>query len=198
MKVDVKTLDGNPMTAAAAVQPLGSGLRIAPGFAATTTDETTGLATRIEAKYIRTTGRYIVTAVAVESTTDAVEVNANTLRQVTVQAIVQAAAPHCIALTLDDSPDATWLSVSELSSRDGRLIPEWLAADVVKRGSSEARLDVIQILYGVAALSGQAPLRMIMDELGVPHRTASDWTQKARAAGRLDGMSAAAGRKADG
>jgi hypothetical protein len=198
VKVDVKTLDGNPMTAAAAVQPLGSGLRIAPGFAATTTDETTGLATRIEAKYVRTTGRYIVTAVAVESTTDAVEVNANTLRQVTVQAIVQAAAPHCIALTLDDSPDATWLSVSELSSRDGRLIPEWLAADVTKRGSSEARLDVIEILYGVAALSGQAPLRMIMDELGVPHRTASDWTRKARSAGRLDGMSAAAGRKADG
>lgn len=186
------------MTAAAAVQPLGSGLRIAPGFAATATDDTTNLVTRIEAKYIHGTGRYVVNAVAVESTADAVEVNANTLRQVTVQAIVQAAAPRCIALTLDDSPNATWLSVSELTTRDGRLIPEWLAADVVKRGSSEARLDVIEILYGVAALSGHAPLRMIMDELGVPHRTASDWTQKARAAGRLEGMTAAAGRKADG
>jgi hypothetical protein len=198
VKVDVKTLDGTPMTAAAAVQPLGSGLRIAPGFAASTTDETTGLATRIEAKYVRTTGRYVVRAVAVESTADAVEVNAHTLRQVTVQAIVQAAAPHCIALTLENSADTTWLSVSELSTRDGRLIPPWLAADVVRRGSSEARLDVVEILYGVAALSGQAPLRMIMDELGIPHRTASDWTQKARAAGRLEGMTAAAGRKANG
>jgi hypothetical protein len=198
VKVDVKTLDGNPMTAAAAVHPLGSGLRIAPGFAATATNDTTHLVTHIEANYIDSTGRYVVRAVAVESTADAVEVNANTLRQVTVQAIVQAAAPHCIALTLDDSADATWVSVSELSSRDGRLIPEWLVADVVKRGSSEARLDVIEILYGVAALSGQAPLRMIMDELGIPHRTASDWTQKARAAGRLEGITAAAGRKADG
>lgn len=194
----MKTLDGSPMSAAAAVQPLGSGLRIAPGFAASTADEVTGLATRIEAKYIRSTGRYVVTAVAVESTTGAVEVNANTLRQVTVQAIVQAAAQKCIALTLDDGADATWLSVSELTNRDGRLIPEWLAKDVVKRGSSEARLDVVEILYGVAALSGQAPLRMIMNELRIPHRTASDWTQKARAAGRLEGMTAAAGRKADG
>ncbi|MFE7845314.1 hypothetical protein ACFUTX_08995 [Microbacterium sp. NPDC057407] len=198
MKVDVKTLDGSPMSATAAVQPLGSGLRIAPGFAASTTDKSTGLATRIEAKYVRSTGRYVVKAVTVESTVDAVEVNANTLRQVTVQAIMQAAAPHCIALTLDDSTHATWLSVYELSTRDGRLIPEWLATDVVKRGSSEARLDVVEILYGVAALSGQAPLRMIMNELGIPHRTASDWTRKARAAGRLEGMTAAAGRKADG
>jgi len=32
----------------------------------------------------------------------------------------------------------------------------------------------------------------------VPHRTASDWVKKARAAGRLEGMSYIVGRQADG
>lgn len=192
----MRTLDGKPMTADAAVQPLGSGLRIAPAFAATATAEAKSLRTRIEAKYLQ--GRYLVTTVSVESTDDSVEVNANALRQVVVQKIVRAAAPHCMAITIDERPDAPWITVADLSTKQGRLIPEWLAADVVKRGSTEARLDAIEIIYGAAALSGQPPVKAIVDELGIPHRTASDWTRKARAAGRLQGMTSTAGRKADG
>lgn len=197
VKVDVRTLKGAPMTADAAVHPLGSGLRIAPAFAATTTDDALSLRTRVEARYVQPEGRYVVTSVTVESTDDATEVNANALRQVTVLAVVQAAAPQCMAIALDDRPEAQWLTVADLSSRQGRLIPEWLAAQVVKHGSSEARLDVIEIIYGAAALSGKPPIRAIVDELKVPHRTASDWTRKARAAGRLEGI-ANVGRKGDG
>lgn len=192
----MRTLDGEPMTAAAAVQAVGSGLRIAPAFAATATEEAKSIRTRIEAKYLQ--GRYFVTAVSVETTDASVEVNANALRQVVVQPIVQAAAPHCMAITLDDNPDAQWVSVADLSTNHGRLIPEWLAANVVKRGSTEARLDVVEIIYGVAALCGNPPVKAIVDELGIPHRTASDWTRRARAAGRLEGMISNAGRKANG
>ncbi len=194
----MRTLEGEPMTAKAAVQPVGSGLRIAPAFAATATDQSRSIETRIEARYIAAEGRYVTTAVSVRASDDTTEINANALRQVTVQAIVQEAAPHCIALTLSDNPNAEWLTVAELSTQDGRLIPDWLAADVVKRGPNGARMDVIEIVYGAAALAGTPPVRAIVRELNVSHRTASDWTAKARAAGRLEGMSYAVGRQADG
>lgn len=185
------------MSAAAAVYPLGSGLRIAPAFAATASDDALPLRTRIEARYVRAEGRYVVTSVTVESADGETEVSANTLRQVTVQTVLQLAAPQCVAITLSDGADATWLTVADLSSKQGRLIPEWLAADVVKHGTNEARLDVIEIIYGAAALSGNPPIRAIVDELNVPHRTASYWTRKAREAGRLEGI-AIVGRKGDG
>lgn len=153
--------------------------------------------TRIAARYVKTEGRYVVTSVTVESVDEVTEVNAITLRQVTVQSVLQVAAPQCIATTLDDRPDAKWLTVADLSSTQGRLIPEWLAAEVVKHGSNEARLDVIEIVYGAAALSGNPPIGAIVDELSVPHRTASYWAQKARQAGRLEGI-AIVGRKGDG
>ena len=55
-----------------------------------------------------------------------------------------------------------------------------------------------ELLYGIAALSGNPPVQAIQQELGIPHRTASDWTKKARAEGRLAGMSYIVGRQADG
>jgi hypothetical protein len=60
------------------------------------------------------------------------------------------------------------------------------------------RMDVIEILYGAAALSGLPPVKAVQVELNVPHRTASDWIKKARDAGRLKGMSYSVGRQADG
>lgn len=186
------------MTAEAAVQPVGSGLRIAPAFAAIAIDDARSTETTIEARYVAAQGRYVTTGVAVRAIDNATEINANALRLVTVQAIVQEAAPHCIALTLSDTPHAQWYTVAELTTQQGRLIPDWLAADIVKRGPNEARMDVIEILYGAAALAGTPPVRAIVRELNVSHRTASDWTAKARAAGRLEGMSYAVGRQADG
>lgn len=59
-------------------------------------------------------------------------------------------------------------------------------------------MDVIEILYGTAALAGMPPVKVVQAELGVPHRTASDWIKKARTAGRLEGMSYIVGRQADG
>lgn len=128
------------------------------------------------------------------------EVNNRTLREVPIQAVMQAAAPQCIALTLDAEDDAaaTWLTAAELSSTEGRIIPTWLAADVAKRGSKQERMEVIEILYGTAALAGLPPVKAVQTELDVPHRTASDWIKKARAAGRLDGMTYIVGRQADG
>lgn len=198
VKVDVRTLEGELMTADAAVLPVGSNLRIAPAFAAIATEGEGATETRVEARYIAAEGRYVVSSVAVRATDDRTEINANALRRVTVQAIVQEAAPHCIALTLGDDPRAKRLTVADLTTQQGRLIPDWLAADVVKRGPNAARMDTIEIIYGVHALAGSAPVQAIARELDVPHRTASDWTRKARAAGRLDGMNYSVGRQADG
>ncbi|CDK02003.1 hypothetical protein MIC448_980010 [Microbacterium sp. C448] len=114
------------------------------------------------------------------------------------QAILQTAIPHCIALQLSDSDDGAWITVADLTASDGRVIPEWMAEAVVKRGMKAERLDVIEILYGTAALAGLPPVKAVQVELGVPHRTAADWIYKARAAGRLEGMSYTPGRQADG
>jgi hypothetical protein len=200
VKVDVRTPDGEPMTWQHATLPVGSALRIAPGFTASATDDESGLATRIHARYEASEGRYVIGEVNNRALRPDVEVNNRALREVPIQAIMQTAAPRCIALTLDDEddPDASWITAAELSATNGRIIPVWLAQEVVKRGSKQERMEVIEILYGTAALAGLPPVKAVQTELDVPHRTASDWIKKARAAGRLDGMTYIVGRQADG
>ena len=184
----------------AATHPIGSALRIAPEFSASATDEASGIETTLRARYEASEGRYVIGEVTNRAIRAGIEVNNLALRQVPIQGIMQAAAPQCIALTLDaeDDPRAAWTTAADLSSTAGRIIPEWLAADVVKRGSKAERMDVIEILYGTAALAGLPPVKAVQNELDVPHRTASDWIKKARAAGRLDGMTYIVGRQADG
>lgn len=195
VKVDVKTLAGKRLTVRAITQPLGSGLRIAPGFIATTTDNATGIETAIEANYSAEHGRYVVTAIANRSTrNDALPDDA--LRYTPTTPILQAAVPHCIAVQLFD--DGRWTTVANLSATEGRIIPPWIAAAVVKRGGGEARMEAIEIIYGAAALAGLPPVVAVQRELDIPHRTASDWIMKARRAGHLTGMNYAVGRQAEG
>ncbi len=196
----MKTLDGEDVTVAHATQPVGSALRIAPAFRATTTDAALGIETAITAHYLRRDGRYVIRSVTNSATRDDVELNYLTVAKVGMQAIVQTAAPRCIFLTLDDERDplATWVSLDELTTAEGRILPPSLAAEVVKRGGSEARMEAVELLYGSAALAGLPPAQLLQKELGIPHRTASQWIIDARKAGRLDGMNFHAGRPAGG
>jgi transposase len=59
-------------------------------------------------------------------------------------------------------------------------------------------MDLVELIYSAAALSGQPPTKAVQAELNVPYRTAADWISKARTTGRLEGMSYIAGRQADG
>jgi len=188
------------MTWQDATLPVGSALRIAPAFDASATDEHSGIETTIRARYEEAAGRYVIGEVINRAIRPDVELNNLTLRLLPIQSIMQAAAPQCIALSLDaeDDPRATWTTASELSATEGRIIPQWLANEVVEHGSKGERMDVIEILYGTSALAGLPPVKAIQTELGVPHRTASDWIKKARAAGRLNGMTYIVGRQADG
>ena len=196
----MKTLDGRKVTWREATQSVGSALRIAPAFVATTTDAALGVETSVTARYIRAEGRYVIKGVTNTAARDDVEVNYPTVAKVGMQAIVQAAAQRCIFLTLDaeDDPKAKWLSVDNLTTASGRILPPALAAEVVKRGGGEARMEVIELLYGSAALAGLPPAKLIQHELGIPHRTASQWIIDARKAGRLEGMNYNAGRPARG
>lgn len=191
VKVDVKTIDGEEMTPQAATQPVGSALRIAPGFTATTVDIDTGIETTLDALYDPDEGRYIVTTILNRGIRKGFDETA--IRYTAPQAILQAAIPHCVAVRLEHG----WFTVAELSATEGRILPEWLAAEVAKRGSRTDRMEAIQILYGASALAGLPPTKFVQLELGIPHRTASDWIGKARAAGYLKGMSYTAGRQAD-
>ncbi len=200
VKVDVKTLDGQELTWDAATEPVGSALRIAPAFIATATDAVLGVKTTLTARYVRSEGRYLIKVVTNTAVRDDVEVNYPTVAKVGMQAIVQTAAPRCIFLTLEDEddPNATWLSVDQLTTSGGRILPPMLAAEVVKRGAGEARMEVVELLYGSAALAGLPPAKLLQQELGIPHRTASQWIIDARKAGRLEGMKYNAGRPAGG
>jgi hypothetical protein len=192
VRIDVTTPDGTPMTADAATEPVGSALRIAPAFVATTVNEDTGIETTLEAHYAADEGRYIVTTIVSRATRP--DFDQRALRHTAAQAIVQAAVPHCIALRLTDAHDDTWTTVADLTTGEGRIIPQWMAAAVTKRGMKDERMDVIEILYGAAALADLPPTKAVQVELDVPHRTASDWIAKARAAGRLKGMNYTQGR----
>ena len=192
VKVDVKTPDGQPMSELAITQPVGTALRIAPGFVATAQDDVSGVETTLEAHYDQQRGRYIVTTIVNRAISD--NFDEDRLRHTASQAILQAAIPHCIAVQLDDAQDARWLTVADLTTSEGRIIPPWMAQAVVKRGMKDERWDVIEILYGTSALSDLPPVKMISLELNVPERTASDWIKKARGAGRLVGLTSNVGR----
>lgn len=192
----MKTLDGKAMSAQAATEPVGSALRIAPGFVATAVDETTGVETTIEAHYQPARGRYVITTILNRAIAE--DFNEDRLKHAAPQAILQVAIPHCVSLQLDDSPGAKWTTIADLTTAEGRIIPPWIAQAVVKRGMKDERWEVIEILYGTAALADLPPVKLIALELDVPERTASDWIQKARAAGWLVGMTSNVGRPASG
>ncbi|MGW9345897.1 hypothetical protein ACWGR3_30620 [Streptomyces albidoflavus] len=195
MKVEVKTLDGNAMTSEHATELIGATLRIALGFLAIAFDDATGIQTTIEAHYNAGRGRYVITKIINEAVgADFLE---DRLKHVATQGILQAAIPQCIALLLDDSAGATPTTVADLTSTEGRIIPPWMAQAVVKRGVKDERWEVIEILYGTAALAGLPPLKLIAHELDVPERTAAYWVQEARAAGWLAGLTSNLGRPAN-
>lgn len=198
VKVDVKTLEGKKVTWRTATQPVGSALRIAPAFVASTVDAELGVQTSVIVHYVPNEGRYVIKGVTNTAIRDDVEVNYPTVAKVGMQAIVQAAAVRCIFLTLEEEsdPKAVWLSVDELTTADGRILPPLVAAEVTKRGGGALRMEVVELLYGSAALAGLPPAKRIQHELGIPHRTASQWIIDARKAGRLDGMNYNAGRPA--
>ena len=114
----------------------------------------------------------------------------------TPQAIVQAAVPHCITLTMQEGSDSHVVTISDLTGSEGRILPPWLVEAVTKRGAKDERWDAIEVLYATAALASLPPVKLISLELDVPERTAGDWIQKSRAAGRLLGLKSNVGRPA--
>jgi hypothetical protein len=194
VKVDVKTPRGDAMSSEFTTESVGHALRIAPDFVATAMDEDSGVETTIEAHYVADRGRYVITTILNRAV--AANFSEDRLKHAATQGILQKAIPHCISLLLDDSPDARWTTVADLTTTDGRIIPEWMREAVVKRGIKEERWAVVEILYGTAALADLPPVKLIALELDVPERTASDWIQKARGAGWLVGMTSNVGRPA--
>lgn len=196
----MKTLDGEDMTVAAATHPIGTALRIAPGFTASTRDDA-GIEVTLDVHYDADEGRYrVLTAVISTATRSEADVSPQTLRQIAIPAIVQAAAAQAVAVTFDDpdDPAARWRTVAELAGAQGRILPDWLAEKAAQGGNTELRMDIIAILYGVSALAGNPPVKTVQVELDVPHRTAADWIARARRAGRLAGVNYSVGRQADG
>lgn len=196
MKVDVKTLNGETMAAQHATQSVGTALRIAPHFVVTASDDRSQVETTLEAHYRASPGRYVITRVVNRAMTD--EFNEYRLKHTASQAILRAAVPRCVALRLDDSPDAEWTAVADLAAGDGQIIPPWLAEAVVKRGVKDERWEVIEILYGIAMLAELPAVKLIAQELDVPERTAQYWIRSARDAGWLVGMATNVGRPIDG
>ena len=199
--------DGNPVTWHDATTPIGAALRIVPRFQVTAEDDHTGLGTTLDVEYGPAEGRYVVRKATTWALTGA-EITANELRQVRVAEIVQLASPHCVAFTLDDDDTAGELVTAADVSASGSLLPEWLSRTITstisnsstttsaqaRAGLRAARLDAVQLVYGVAALTGQPPAKAIERELGMQPRTATHWISQARRAGRLDGLGYAVGR----
>lgn len=193
----MRTLDGQPMTTDAATTPVGSALRIAPAFRASYDDESAGARVSIEAEYVPTDGCYVIREIATRALRP--EVGESALRRTPTQALLQAAVAQCVTLQISgERPEDPWITVADLTTSAGSLIPPAIVAEVTKHGSSELRMEVVEILYGASALAGLPPVKALERELGVPHRTAADWIVKARKAGRLEGMNYRFGRQADG
>lgn len=195
--ITVTTLDGSKMAQKAMTERVGDSLRIAPAFVASTVNNENGIETSLEAHYRRDEGRYVVTAITNRAIRD--DFDPEALRRTATSPILQAAVPRCMAVNIERQvpDDEQWLTVSDLTKGEGRLIPDFVMRDVVKRGAKEARMETVQIIYGASALAGLPPVKAVQRELAVPHRTASDWIMKARKGGWLEGMNYAVGRQAE-
>ncbi|GHF12439.1 hypothetical protein [Pseudolysinimonas yzui] len=195
MKIDVRTPDGKTVTAKQATLPLGSALRIVPAFTATAVADDIPVETKISASYSPNAGRYRITSTAHKAVGEAAEITPTVLRQVRLGELLSAAVPYCVAITDDEIGHGT---VRELLGASGRLLPEWMSTTAAKAGPTGETLELVQVIYGIAALSAQAPMRAVATELSIPERTATHWITKARNAGLLDGITYAVGRQPDG
>jgi hypothetical protein len=195
VKIDVRTPDGKTVTAKQATLPLGSALRIVPAFTATAIADDIPVETTISASYSRNAGRYRITNTAHQAVGEAAEITPTVLRQVRLGELLSAAVPFCVAISDDTIGRGT---VRELVGAGASLLPEWMAVAAAKAGPTGETLELVQLIYGVAALSAHAPMRAVATELGIPERTATHWITKARNAGLLDGITYAVGRQPDG
>jgi hypothetical protein len=194
VKIDVRTPDGQTVTAKQATLPLGSALRIVPAFTATATADDTQVETTIEGVYSADAGRYRTTATAHRATGGAGEITPTVLRKVRLGELLSAAVPYCVTVDFEGKQ----LSVHDLLATSGRVVPQPLAAVAVAAGPTADTLGLVQLIYGVAALAALPPMRAVASELGIPERTATHWIAKARNAGLLDGITYAVGRQPDG
>ncbi|KRB36131.1 hypothetical protein ASD93_08445 [Microbacterium sp. Root180] len=192
----MRSLTGAKVTVRHATRPIGTGLRIVPEFRAMATDQPdVPFDTAIHARFDERAGRYVI-AEATYTAREGAEINAVTLRKARTADVLKAAAPECITLNLMDG--GKWIKASELTTSRERVLP-WFIVDMVRqRKNTERRMEAVEIVYGVAALSNQPPTQAVQREFGIPHRTAADWISKAREAGHLEGMSYIAGRRVDG
>lgn len=190
----MRTPDGKHMTSKHATLPLGSALRIASAFRATATADDIGVETTIEAGYVPTAGRYRVTATAHRAVGSTFEITPSVLRQVRLGELLTAAVPYCVIVELDGKP----VTVHDLTTNQGRILPAWMATESAKAGPTADTLELVQLVYGVAALAALPPMRAVATEFGIPERTATHWITKTRRAGLLDGITYTVGRQPDG
>ncbi|HKT56873.1 MAG TPA: hypothetical protein VJR25_08880 [Microbacterium sp.] len=204
VKIDVRTPEGNKVGWQDATHHIGPALRIVPRFTVDAEDDQTGLGNTLDVEYDPVEGRFVIRQASVRSLTGT-EITGTELRQVRLAEALQQASPHCVAFTLDDDSN-TAVTAADVAAEDQRLLPQWLAATLAelpegrnlpepaRTEAREARLDAVQLVYGVAALTGQPPAKAIERELGVAPRTAAHWIHLARQAGRLEGLGYSAGR----
>ena len=177
-----------------ATLPLGSALRIAPAFTATSTADDIGVETTIETVYSPDAGRYRIAATVHRASTAMAEITPTVLRQVRLGELLSAAVPYCVTVEFEGKQR----SVHDLLATDGRVVPKSLATLAVAAGPTADTLGLVHLIYGVAALASLPPMRAVATELGIPERTATHWITKARNAGLLDGITYAVGRQPDG
>lgn len=191
----MRTPEGKPVTAKQATLPLGSALRIVPAFTATAVAGDIPVETTISASYSPSAGRYRITNTVHHAVGDAAEITPTALRQVRLGELLSAAVPYCVAISDETIGHGM---VRDLLGVSGRLLPEWMATAAAKAGPTGETLELVQLIYGIAALSAQAPMRTVATELGIPERTATHWITKARNVGLLDGITYAVGRQPNG
>lgn len=205
MKLDVRTPEGKPVERHDANRRIGAALWIVPRYRVTAEDEHTGLGSTLDVAYDAVEGRFVVREAGVYSLSGG-EITGTELRRVRLAEIVQAASPQCVAFALDD--EDLFVTAAELAESEGRMLPTWLTdtlaaapglgslSESARVEAREARLDAVQLVYGVAVLTGQPPAKAIERELNVAPRTAAQWIRAARDAGRLEGLGYPIGRPA--
>lgn len=138
-----------------------------------------GVTVEIEPAYDVMRRRVIARSVHVRAV-DGSEVTSTSLHSVRLKEVLRLATLEGIRVNEADWPDLYFGPSHPIP-----LTPED-AADLRARGPVRETIESVALLYRIAEIAGDAPVRAVQNAFNIPRGTAASWVVRARAAGYLE------------
>jgi len=147
------------------------------------THELDTLRVEIEPMYDATRRRVIARSVRVAAG-DGEEVTSTALHSVRLKELLRRIATDAIRISATAGESDDWSGIY-LHPASRLPLTEQKAAELRSLGPSRETVEAVALIYRIAEITGDAPVRAVQAAFGIPRGTAASWVVRARAAGYL-------------